>query len=335
MVVVSAPSAAQAAIPRYAAVLSDAEFRTELERLAGGEWGWGTPREVHLRPLKWHRVRCTFEIRVRTERGWHAIIGKVFATAQPLALPAMQAIREAGFAGDAEFSIPQPLAYFPSLHVLLEEKIEGPSARDLLLGRRPAEGCLAARRCGEWLARFQAAAPQQGPAADLRAELRHCGRWIDTITTFGEPLAGASKRLLERLESAPPDDVPPSASHGSYIPEHVLLSGGRTVTIDLDECSVADPGCDVAWFLVSLQRLALAELGSLQALDTIAGQFLGAYEAAGGRAAAGHVAYYRAVQCLHRARRDVVKRVPPVPQWALLMLAEGMRVVSGQNSKDA
>src|SRR5205814_6856632 len=52
------------------------------------------------------------------------------------------------------------------------------------------------------------------------------------------------------------------AGHGSYIPEHVIFSGWRTATIDLDEYDVGDPGRDIAWFIliqVNCRRTPTAE----------------------------------------------------------------------------
>ena len=316
--------AAQAAIPRYAAVLHSQEFRAELERRCTGEWHWGTPHDVRVQPLKWHRERCTFELSLRTDEGWRALIGKVFEADQPRAFATMQAIRDAGFAGETGFAIPRPLAYLPSLRVLLEEKVDGPSAKQILLTRGHDEQRAAARRCGQWLARFHATAPARGQVAEPVAELDRYRQWADSVAQFGEPLAAASRLLYARLAEAAPRGVEPRAGHGSYIPEHVLLSGPRTVVIDLDESVLADPGQDIAWFMVSVQRLALVHLGSLHALDGAAEEFLGAYVASGGAAAVRHVPYYRALECLHRARRDLVKRAPPVPHWAARMLEEGL-----------
>jgi hypothetical protein len=114
------------------------------------------------------------------------------------------------------------------------------------------------------------------------------------------------------------------------MPGHVLLSGARTVAIDLDECDVADPGRDAGYFVVACQRVALKHVGLLHALDDMAECFLRSYAAAWGYAAGAvaHVPFYRALECLHRARHDLVKRIPARPEWAAMMLDEGLRVLS-------
>ena len=68
----------RARVSRFAAVLDRDEFRSELDRLCVSEWRWGAPQAVRFQPLKWHRERCTFEIAVKTETGWHRVIGKVY-----------------------------------------------------------------------------------------------------------------------------------------------------------------------------------------------------------------------------------------------------------------
>ena len=105
------------------------------------------------------------------------------------------------------------------------------------------------------------------------------------------------------------------------------MSGPRTTVIDLDEYDVADPGRDVAWFVVCLQRLALVHLGSFHALDGPAQHFQESYLSAGNGGVPPHYPFYRALECLHRARRDLYKRVPPVPEWAEIMLDEGLRAL--------
>jgi len=97
--------------------------------------------------------------------------------------------------------------------------------------------------------------------------------------------------------------------------------------IDLDEHDVADPGRDVAWFVVSLQRLALVHRGAFHALDGPGRHFLESYLSAGSGGATAHYPFYRALECLHRARRDLWKRVPPVREWAEIMLDEGLRAL--------
>jgi len=241
----------------------------------------------------------------------------------------MAALSQAGFGTEAEFSIPQPFIYLSSLGIRLEEKVQGPSAKEIFLNGSPDERLVAAERCAQWLGRFHRTAPPLGKAADLSEEFPRYRYWTDPVVSCGEPLASKAELLLQKLRAAIPDlrAIESCAGHGSYIPEHVIFSGRRTATIDLDDYDVGDPGRDIAWFIVSLQRLALKHLGSLHALDGVAERFLRTYASSGRRDAMVNFSFYKALECLHGAKRDVINHSPPARDWAEIMLDEGLRAL--------
>jgi aminoglycoside phosphotransferase (APT) family kinase protein len=317
------------AVAGFAAVLDQGEFRAELGRRCRSDWAWGEPRELRVHAKKAHKRRCTFEIAVRTDGGWHALIAKVHSEDRSDQFQLLDALGRAGFGSDAAFSMPRPLAYLSGLHILLEEKAPGSAATEVFLSGPVETHCPAAERSGQWLARFHAAAPCLRPGIDVRDELPRFARWAAQIAAFGEPLASRSAQLLAALEAGAPSGGPGGyrAAHGSYIPEHVLLAERRTTVIDFDEYSVADPARDVGWFVVSLRRLALLRLGALDAFDEPVDAFVRAYAAAAPPEATSHLAFYTALEYLNRARRDVAKRKPPLPEWAELMLEESFRAL--------
>ena len=321
---------ARAVISGFAAVFDQEEFRIRLDRLARDRWLWGSVQEVRVQPLKAHQRRCTFEVAAKALTGWHSLIGKVHTVDRSDIFQAMAALARGGFAPQAEFSIPQPLVYLSELRVLLEEKVPGPSAKEIFLNGSSYEQAAVAERSARWLACFHDAAPPFGKVAGSGAQIELCRRWAGEIASFGEPLAAKCERLIRRFEAVAPASGTNGfrAGHGSYMPEHVILSGERTTTIDLDEYDVADPARDLAWFVVSLQRLALQHLGSLHSLDDPVQHFVETYAAAGPAGATAHLPFYRAAECLHRARRDLFKRVSPVREWAEIMLDEGLRLVA-------
>lgn len=300
------------------------EFRAALDRVCRSVLGWGPPRKIRITTLKAHPHRRTFEIAVATAGSWRALIGKAYAWDRSDLFAALEAVHAAGL------GVPRPLARVPALALRLEEKVAGPSAQEVLLTAARQEQLAAARRCGEWLARFQAAAPcLPGRQPDLAVEPARWRAWADQIARFGEPLAAKAALLCRRLEAALPaaHAVGPCAAHGSFIPEHVILAGPRTVAIDLDYYGVADPARDAAWFVVSLERLALKRLGAFHGLAAAAEEFRRAYVAAGGRGTGRRASFYRAVECLDRGRRDLVGRRPPARDWAEVMLDEGLRAL--------
>src|SRR5205814_10175372 len=142
--------------------------------------------------------------------------------------------------------------------------------------------------------------------------------WAGALQEGGGRLASKGELLLRKLEAAVPAALggfEPRAGHGSYMPEHVMLSGSRMVGIDLDEHDLADPARDLAWFIVSLERLGLKKQGSLRIHDRAIEEFLRAYVAAGPPKALSHLSFYKAAECLHRAHRDRFRGKPPIAGW--------------------
>ncbi len=313
----------------FSVALAQRDFHAELHRLFRSHgWAQSLPA-MRLRVLKAHRNRCTFEVSLDTENGWHSLVGKVHDDDRSHVFEAMRSIVDAGFGPTADYAIPRPLTYVPSIHVLLEENVSGTSAKEIFLDGAFDEHLATARRCGAWLARYHTGAPRQGSFADPSGLFVLIRSWAQKFRSTGGPLGIKAALLLRKLESAmpAPGSFEPCAGHGSYIPEHVLLSGRRTVTIDLDEYDVADPARDLAWFIVSLERLGLKKRGSLRAHDPSVGAFLDAYSASGPRDATKHLPFYKAAECLHRAVRDVFKRNPPIPEWSEIMLDEGLNAL--------
>jgi len=326
----SAQGVDDASVSAFSAVLAREEFREELDRLSFSRWRWGARQDLRLRSLKCHEHdRCTFEIALKTPNGWHSVIGKVFVQDRVDVFEALDGVRRAGFGPEAEFSIPQPYAYLASLRVLLEEKIEGPSAKEMFLTGGPREQISAAERCARWLARFHALAPRWGRVVEISKELSDIRNWTDVLARLEEPLAGKARLLSRKLIAAAPSlgAVESCAGHGSYIPEHVILANGRTATIDLDDYDVGDPTRDVAWFLVGVERVARNHLGSLDALDAAAGMFLRTYASFGRNEVLARLPFYMAEQYLHGAKRDARNKPPGWPNKVGVMLDRGLRAL--------
>ena len=311
---------------RFSVQLAQRDFQAELLRLYRSHGWTRTLPAMRLRVLKAHKDRCTFEISLDTENGWQSLIGKVHDVDRSDVVGVMRSIVDAGFGPTAEFAIPRPLTHVPSLHVLLEERVQGTQAKEIFLDGDLNEQLATARRCGAWLARYHTGAPRQSHFAEPSEFLDQIRYWAQQMRSFGGPLGIKAALLLRNLETAmpTPGSFEPCAGHGSYMPEHVIICGRRTVVIDLDEFDVADPARDLAWFIVSLERLGLKKRGSLRAHDQSVDAFLDAYRASGPRDASKHLAFYKAAECLHRAVRDLRKRSPPIAEWSEIMLDEGL-----------
>jgi len=304
---------------------SDALAR-HLRGVPLGRWNGGTVEEVRIIRVLKHHVgqRCTLEIGLRSENGWHFLIGKVYRDDRPDILQAMERIQQAGFGPNDDFSIPRPLAYLSSLHFFLQEKVEGPVAKHIFKSGDERSRAAAAERCALWLARFHGFGPKAGPVFDTERCLSVLRERTRRIARLGGRCAEKANRLLDWLEHAGRRlrPVEMRAAHGSYSPAQLILAEGRTVTFDWDGYDVADPARDVARFLYALRRWALDQLGSVRALDGAAEVFLKTYRAVGSPEVETNLLFYKVASCLKLART--------VAHWqekSEVMLDEGLGLV--------
>src|SRR2546425_6734262 len=160
----------------------------------------------------------------------HSLIGEVYAKDRSGIHQLMEEISRAGFGPCEEFSIPQPTAYLPALHLLLQERVEGRPARESFLSDNESERTAVAERCARWLARFHAIAPRMEPIFHLGSYLRSIDRWFRRLALPGQPFADKATQLFERLEIAASKlhGIEMCATHGSYNHSQVILAQGRT-----------------------------------------------------------------------------------------------------------
>jgi hypothetical protein len=286
--------------------------------------------DIQFQILRRHRRRCTFDIAWQTAAGWGGLIGKVYAADREDVYRAMLEIRRRGFGPEAEFSIPEPLAYVLELHLLLQEKVQGARVKEIFLTGDERERAAAAQRCARWLARFHAAAPRLGPVYRLDEHLESLHHWSRSLAELGGAVADKATRLGAQLAAAAQGmgifDL--CAGHGHYTCGQVLLAGGRTVTFDWDDYDVADPCRDVADFLVALRRIGLKHPAAVPALDQAADIFQTTYVASNRPDGTSHLAFQKAALCLKRARRDARKQEAGWRDRAAATLDDGLRALA-------
>jgi hypothetical protein len=290
-----------------------------------------TAEEVQIRALRHHyHKRFTLEINLRIDNDWHFLIGKIYAKDHSDVFQAMEGIQRAGFGPRDEFSIPQPIGYLSSLRLLLQEKVEGPLAKEVFETGDDRSHAAAAERCARWLARFHALAPKAGPVFDSNRRLRSARRHSLRIAKLGGRCADKAIRLLQWLEdeASSLSPVEMCAGHGSYSAAQLILAQRRTVVFDWDRYDVADPARDVGRFLAALRRWALRRLGSIRALDGAAEVFLKTYLAEGRPEVERNLHFYEAAACLKLA-----KAVPHWQEKTEVMLDEGLRVLGREATR--
>jgi aminoglycoside phosphotransferase (APT) family kinase protein len=319
-------------IPTLFAALDPSELAKQLGLLPASRWTWGIPQEVRGEVLRRHPARtCAFELHIRAESGLRSLIGKVYAKDRQDVYRIMEAIWAAGFAREAEASIPQPIAYLPLLRLLLQEKVEGLEAKDVFVYGDDPIRVLAAVRCARWLVRFHALDLSLDRSSQVEQVLARSQHTCRFIAQAAEALAVKSERLYEALKGAASKlgATPMCPGHGDFGCYNIIFAGRRTVTFDWDSYRIADPSRDVATFIVSLERRALRNLGSIRELDAAAEAFLAAYLASAPASvrAVEHLPFYKAGICLWRAKKDLGTKLPECRQWAEAMLDEGLRTL--------
>jgi aminoglycoside phosphotransferase (APT) family kinase protein len=312
-------------------IFDPAALAHHLRGVCLGRWNGGTVEEARvLRVLKHHAgQRCTLEIGWRGEGDWHFLIGKVYREDRPDIPAAMERIQQAGFGPQDEFSIPRPLAYLPSLHLFLQEKVEGRVAKEIFKTGDEGSRAAAAERCALWLARFHAFAPKAGPVFDSERCLSELRERKRRIAKLGGRLESKARRLFEWLEAAAVTlrPVEMRAGHASYSPAQLILAEGRTVTFDWDGYDVADPARDVARFLAALRRLAVGRLRSIRALDGPAEVFLRTYRAVGPPEVEHNLRFFMADACLTLVVYDLCRSGARWQEKGEALLDESLRIM--------
>ncbi len=285
---------------------------------------WGPLKEFRVRVLKQRgNDRCTFEITFRS-----SVVGKVYTVDRLDVYQYMQALAQIGFTQNVEYSIPHPIAYLPGLRLLLQERIDGVPVKWIFKSGNRRERAEAAKRCAGWLAHFHELAPHTGRLTTPDKLLTRCERKCLLIAGQAGPMAAQALTLMERLKAARSvlGEVPVCAGHGDYGTYQIILGARRTVVLDWDLYDITDPARDVARFLISLERQALHQRGSLHALEDTSEIFLRTYLASSGNAqVADRLPFYKAAFCLRGACYDIYDRLQPRPDWAENMLDAGLR----------
>jgi len=306
------------------------ELEKQLDTLSCAEWDWGPVQTIQTRVLKCHPGdRCTFEIALKTNRGSYELIGKVFNQHRPDVHDLMARIQQSGFGRDSDFAIPRPIAYVPSLRLLLEEKVCGPSVREVFLGKESNNQKEAAVRCALWLAKFHAKAPRIGPVSSVAKLMSKSRSQARKLSRLGRRFAEKAGYLLARLETLASKlgIAEIRAAHGEYNPSHVLLEGDRTVVIDWDGCQVRDPARDVAAFMTVTKWLALDRKGSIEAFDSLSEVFLHTYLAERGGDILERVPFHRGALCLKHAKYCAAYQFERWQEKTMAMLDEGFSAI--------
>ena len=166
-----------------------------------------------------------------------------------------RAIWEATTAGNAAFTVAQPLVWLPDQRVLLFAEVPGVTLRGILASTGSAE--TAVRQAARAIASFHrlpidafARNPRRRPTRDEDARPEKLG---DRLRASAPRLAAEIDRLVAGIEAGL-SGGPIAPTHFDLRPGHVLIDGDRVALLDFDKLTLADPMVDIANFLRLLEK---------------------------------------------------------------------------------
>jgi streptomycin 6-kinase len=164
------------------------------------------------------------------------------------------------------YSLVAPIAYWSELRILLLEEAKGRSLNEILLEDGTPENAL--RASARALALFHQNHLRPTRVFRLADQLDAMKR-ASVQVQWACPHLRKDLRDITATVAARLRDVPPTPIHGDLKPEHVLVSEGRPVFIDLDSVTLGDPARDPAHFYsyvagrVGLEQLPLEKARAL------------------------------------------------------------------------
>ena len=217
----------------------------ELIQWTRGQLGLGENRPWRVVSSYLKLTKSLFEV----EENGRRLIGKV-STSERAAHThkRMRILWNAGFRPPSRCRIPEPIAWLPERHLLLQERAAGRQLLEILRDQ-PEQASSEVLHAAEWLRALRSRSfPELPQAQSLAPVLERCQR--DLADTIPE-LALRFRKILDDLaELADATDGPLVPSHGDFHPMNIYVTGDGVVTaIDLDTVAYNEPAFDVAWFV--------------------------------------------------------------------------------------
>ncbi len=169
----------------------------------------------------------------------------------------MEALRRAGLDDESPdgVRVPRPLGVDDGLSVVVLEDVPGCTLHDDRALPPLRKAAIAATAIG----RLHGLAPPVSRHYVLTEELAMLQEWVELTrclrSDIGRPLDRALAAVTRRLTALPP--APPSLTHRDFYDKQVIHDGERTVLIDFDTLSLADPAMDLGNHIAHRRLAAL------------------------------------------------------------------------------
>ena len=209
-----------------AATIETSRYRTELGAVLRCAL---TAREAETGRCETRR--CYVKV-YRNERG-----GETFDLLQSWS---QRALREA-----RPYSVVRPLAYRSDLRTLVLEEAPGTSLQNLLLqGGEPVDAVRAVARAVAALNQDDIGITHAHTLVEQLGQVKRAA----ALVQWACPHLEAEVRAITDAVFAGLEEVPPAPFHGDLKADHVFLSDGRVIFVDLDSVALGDPVRDPAHF---------------------------------------------------------------------------------------
>jgi hypothetical protein len=236
---------------------------------------------LHYKPGK----RCILRYRLETGDGHtgptrRSCVGKLYKDGEKgeRAFAIMQELERRGFGQDAAdgIKIPQPIAYFRDLQMLLMEDVPGSPLSDNLSSPQLADHLRAAARA---LAKIHRCPLTVDRDYQVEDELSSVERGVSRALPVCPELAGPLEKTLGciAVKARQVTCPKPVLVHRDFQFDQVLLGNDAVTVIDFDSICNADPALDVGNFLARLQWKQVHLAWSEEAARSHAETFLTAY----------------------------------------------------------
>lgn len=190
-----------------------------------------------------------------------------------------------GFNRESRYQVPEPIAFFPDVNLLLMRQVPGIPMAAALEPDRSHELVGYCRRAAQWLAALHRSSLLFGKTETEVQALklfRLATRLVKAASLHREQL-DMMRDLLDVISgriSALSSRRPLVQTHGRYHHDHVFVSNEATVVIDLDRCCPSDPGKDVAEFISVLRKASFKRGLAMDRIEDATDAFLREYLAA-------------------------------------------------------
>ncbi|HEU5085894.1 MAG TPA: phosphotransferase [Roseiflexaceae bacterium] len=183
------------------------------------------------------------------------------------AYASMQALWNSAFRKEAGVTLAEPLAYIPSMNVLVQGPIREQQTLQALMASAMRTGSPAVaaellailRKTAAGLAALHQSGVLVGPVRTWDDELAEVQSVVDDLASAIPDIAGWAEPLLSRLhEKAQEHGADPiGAVHGTFRPGQVLINNGEIGFIDFDSFCRSEPALDLSLFLRRTKDIVL------------------------------------------------------------------------------